>query len=263
MKSANDAAVVLAEAVAGSEEEFVRLMNDKAVAIGADDTRFVNANGLPAPGQHITAYDLAKIMRQAIKYPTIREIIGTRITEISTETGKQMFIRNTNKLLWSDDELLGGKTGYTRDARHCFVCAGERDKDTIIVALLGAPNRNLLWKESEELMGFGAKVLARAEEPVIYLTRSDADSARVRNASYDPDTDRIIKKTRHGAVKKRPAKIAAAGRKIHRSHSALAKKSHRKTVLAKKSHRKTVRTAHSKKGKTPEVARQGDDGPQG
>ncbi len=177
IKSANDAAVALAEAVAGSEEEFVTLMNRKALAIGAEDTKFINANGLPGDEQHITANDLSKIMRQAIKYPILKEILGTRITEVATETGKSKFIRNTNKLLWSDEELLGGKTGYTRQARHCFVCAGERDHETIIVALLGAPSRGLLWKESEELMAFGAKVINRSEEPVIYLTKSDTVQA--------------------------------------------------------------------------------------
>lgn len=65
MKSANDAAVALAEAVAGSEEESVKLMNRKALAIGTDNTRFINATGFPGEGQHSTAYDLSKIMRQA------------------------------------------------------------------------------------------------------------------------------------------------------------------------------------------------------
>ena len=185
MKSANDAAVALAEAVAGSEEKFVRLMNIKAAAIGADDAKFVNATGLPADGQYITAYDLAKIMRIAVKYPLIKEIIGTRVTSVETEGGKSVMIKNTNKLLWSDDELLGGKTGYTRQARHCFVCIGEKNNDTVIVALLGAPSRDLLWTEAEELMSFGSKVLRNDEEPVIYLTRTDRPLDLTR-ASYTP-----------------------------------------------------------------------------
>ena len=152
MKSANDAAVALAESVTGSEEEFVSMMNMKALAIGANNTHYINANGLPGEGQYITAYDLSKIMRQAIKYPVLKEILGTRITELSTEAGKTMFIKNTNKLLWSDEEVLVGKTGYTNKARHCFVCAGEKGNETLIVALLGSPRRDLLWKESEALM---------------------------------------------------------------------------------------------------------------
>lgn len=184
IKSANDAAVALAEAVAGSEEEFVKLMNRKAAAIGADHTKFINANGLPGKGQYITAYDLSKIMRQAIQSPVLREILSTRVTEVSTQSGKTIVIKNTNKLLWSDEDVVGGKTGYTRQARHCFVCAGERENETIIVALLGAPSRALLWKESENLLAFGSKVMNHQEEPVVYLTKAEYDSAKVRNASY-------------------------------------------------------------------------------
>ncbi len=183
IKSANDAAVALAEAVSGSEEEFVKLMNRKAIAIGADNTRFINANGLPGKGQYITAYDLSKIMRQAIQYPVLKEILNTRVTEVSTQSGKTIFIRNTNKLLWSDEDIVGGKTGYTRQARHCFVCAGGRENETIIVALLGSPSRDLLWKESENLMAFGLKVMNHQEEPVVHLTKSDYDSANATNAS--------------------------------------------------------------------------------
>ncbi len=195
MKSANDAAVALAKAVAGSEEEFVALMNMKALAIGANNTHYINANGLPGKGQYITAYDLSKIMRHAIKYPVLKEILGTRITEIATETGKTMFIKNTNKLLWSDEELLGGKTGYTNQARHCFVCAGERGNETLIVALLGSPRRDLLWKETEALMGVGTRVLSNTEEPVVYLSRADYDAANLTKAAYTQKTSvRVAKK---------------------------------------------------------------------
>jgi D-alanyl-D-alanine carboxypeptidase (penicillin-binding protein 5/6) len=184
MRSANDAAVALAEAVAGTEEEFVKRMNKKAVAIGADNTRFINANGLPGRGQQITAYDLSKIMREAIQHPVLKEILNTRVTEVSTQTGKTIFIKNTNMLLWSDKDIVGGKTGYTREAKHCFVCAGERASETIIVALLGAPRRDVLWKESEDLMAFGLKVMNHVEEPVVYLTKSDFDDIKITNASY-------------------------------------------------------------------------------
>jgi D-alanyl-D-alanine carboxypeptidase (penicillin-binding protein 5/6) len=184
MKSANDAAVALAEAVSGSEEQFVKLMNEKALAIGAYHTKFINANGLPGKGQFITAYDLSRIMKQAIQYPILKEILTTRVREITTEAGKTIFLKNTNMLLWSDKDIVGGKTGYTRQARHCFVCAGERDNETLIVALLGAPSRDLLWKESENLMAFGSKVMNHEEAPVVYLTKSYYDAQKVTHASY-------------------------------------------------------------------------------
>ena len=188
MKSANDAAVALAEAVAGSEEEFVNLMNRKAIALGLHDTRFINPNGLPGAGQYITAYDLAKIMREAIKYPLLKEILGTRSAEVSIEGGRSISVKNTNKLLWVDKDFLVGKTGYTRQAGHCFVGAGERETGTIIVALLGTPSRGLLWEETENLMALGTRVLNNLEEPVVYFTKIDYDAAKVRKVSYTKKT---------------------------------------------------------------------------
>ena len=184
MKSANDAAVALAEAVAGSEEQFIFLMNKKAAALGLNDTRFINCNGLPGTGQYITAYDLAKLLREAIRYPLLREILGTRVAEVSTGKGRTVFVKNTNRLLWADGEFLGGKTGYTRQAKHCFVGAGEREGRTIIVALLGTPVRDLLWEETGILMNFGARVLNNLEEPVVYLAQADYDAAKITKASY-------------------------------------------------------------------------------
>jgi len=184
MKSANDAAVALAEAVAGSEEQFIFLMNKKAAALGLNDTRFINCNGLPGTGQYITAYDLAKLLREAIRYPILREILGTRVAEVSTGKGRTVFVKNTNRLLWADGEFLGGKTGYTRQAKHCFVGAGEREGRTMIVALLGTPVRDLLWEETGILMNFGARVLNNLEEPVVYLAQADYDAAKITKASY-------------------------------------------------------------------------------
>jgi D-alanyl-D-alanine carboxypeptidase (penicillin-binding protein 5/6) len=261
IKSANDAAVALAEAVAGSEEGFVSLMNRKALAIGAEDTKFINANGLPGDGQYITAYDLSKIMRQAIKYPVLKEILGTRMTEVATEAGKSKFIKNTNKLLWSDDELLGGKTGYTRQARHCFVCAGERDNETIVVALLGAPSRDLLWKESEALMAFGAKVINRSEEPVIYLTREDIGLKATkalyteRSGPADDGAKWKSKKARHRYASKRKGIVRTAAKK----------KGHKAMVAQHKDKQKRAVKMAAKGGKAKKtnVAKRDGDGPKG
>jgi D-alanyl-D-alanine carboxypeptidase (penicillin-binding protein 5/6) len=246
MKSANDASVALAEAVGGTEEHFVALMNRKAIAIGANDTRFINANGLPGKGQYITAYDLARIMRQAIKFPVLKEIINTRVAEVATESGKTMFITNTNKLLWSDEELLGGKTGYTKQARHCFVCAGEREKETLIVSLLGAPTRDLLWKEAGELMSFGSKVLNKTEEPVVYLARADAGSSKVSRAAYTTRAE------------KGPAGVVLAKHKKKSSHKLSAKK---KNSLGKE-HASKKRSL-KKKSRSSNIARNGGDGYKG
>jgi D-alanyl-D-alanine carboxypeptidase (penicillin-binding protein 5/6) len=202
IKSANDAAVALAEATAGSEQKFVELMNRKASEIGARDTRFINPNGLPGPGQYTTAFDLSKIMMYALRYPKLREIIGTRITEVSNEDGNSIFLKNTNKLLWSDQDLVGGKTGYTRKARHCFVCAAERGEDAIVVVLLGSPSRDNLWREAELLLNKGFQVEMGNGEPEVYPVKADYDSLYIKKASYKKISKFKDKNTNKKAVKK-------------------------------------------------------------
>jgi D-alanyl-D-alanine carboxypeptidase (penicillin-binding protein 5/6) len=204
IKSANDAAFALAEAVAGSEDRFVELMNQKVIALGMSDTHFVNSTGLPGHGQHTTAYDLARMLRHALRYPLVREIINTKASRISTEDGRSIFIKNSNRLLWADETVLGGKTGYTREAKHCFVCASEQGNETVIAALLGAPSRETLWKESEVLIEKGFAIMSGKEEPVMYFTRSDY-KASVQHASYNAKTSEV-KETPNKKVQKKVAK---------------------------------------------------------
>ncbi len=163
LKSGNDAAVALAEAVAGSEDAFVSLMNRKAASIGAEHTKFVNATGLPGSGQYVTALDLSKIMKVAMSYPKLKEILGTPAAEVSTEKGKVIFLRNTDKLLRSDQEVVRGKTGFTLSANHCFVGCAERDRKTIIVSLLGSPTRRSLWKEAKKLIDKGFQLISMTD----------------------------------------------------------------------------------------------------
>ncbi len=191
ISSANDAAVALAEGISGSVPEFVELMNRKAAQIGANNTRFINPNGLPGHGQYITASDLSKIMKYALRYPILKEIIGTRFTEISTLDGTSILLRNTNKLLWYDEDIIGGKTGYTRRAGHCFVGAAERENDKIIIALLGSPSRNDLWKQSETLIDKGFEIKENSDEPVVYCTQT---KSLLKKSSYNHKTKILSKK---------------------------------------------------------------------
>ncbi|MFB3886781.1 MAG: D-alanyl-D-alanine carboxypeptidase family protein [Thermodesulfobacteriota bacterium] len=165
LKSGNDAAFALAEAVAGSEEDFVSLMNQKALSLGAENTRFINATGLPGSGQSITALDLSRIMKHALRYPKLREILATPSAKVMTERGKVIFLRNTDELLWTNEEVIGGKTGYTHSAKHCFVLAAERDRKTVIVSLLGSPSRKSLWREAKTLTHRGLQMIAHDPDP--------------------------------------------------------------------------------------------------
>ena len=226
--SANDAAVALAEGVAGSEATFVEMMNTKAASIGASNTRFINPHGLPGPGQYITASDLSNIMTYALRYSKLREIVGTRVTEISTLNGHSIFLKNTDRLLWSDDELVGGKTGYTNKARHCFVCAAERQGDAVVVAVLGSPSRSDLWKESETLIVKGFDLMESKGEPVIYVSKADDESPVMERVSYK-------KGTRHGV---RMSKSKKGGKIIksaasHKKKKMFAKRKRKARILAK------------------------------
>lgn len=224
MKSANDAALALAEHVAGSEEEFVELMNHKTIALGLSDTRFQNSTGLPGPGQYSTVYDLSRLMRHALQYQLLREALNTRTSTLLTEGGRSIQIRNINRLLWEDGDMVGGKTGYTREARHCFVCAGSSEEETLIVALLGTPSRELLWRETEELFRKGAAVRSSAEEAVIFFTRSDYQTS-VLKASYSKGSPEVkkapVKKAKQKAKTKTKAKVKA---KVKSKTKAYAKK---------------------------------------
>jgi len=151
MRSVNGAAVALAESIAGSEASFVKIMNKKAYALGAKNTRFINASGLPGQGQYTTAKDLAVLLKESLKYPLISEIINTRIKIIDMEN-KSVLLKNTNYLLWTDEDQIGGKTGYTRAARHCLVSASRRYGRTLIVALLGERMRDNLWEDTLKLL---------------------------------------------------------------------------------------------------------------
>lgn len=212
MKSANDAAYALAEAVAGSEEMFVELMNQKATAIGMNDTRFVNSTGLPEEGQYITAYDLARMLRHALRYTFIKEVINTRTDSIQTEGGRTIFLKNSNKLLWEDETVIGGKTGYTRVAKHCFVCASENEGEGVIVAVLGSPSRESLWKESETLISKGFNILSGKEEPGILFDRADYDGF-VKKASYKKKVDLRDSEMKKSDNKKAKSKKAKAKKK--------------------------------------------------
>lgn len=226
MRSVNSAAVALAEAVAGSEDAFVSMMNAKAGHMGAENTRFINASGLPGNDQYITAFDLAIIMKKSLGYPLIREMVNTRAKEIFSESGRRIFVKNTNQLLWTDEENIGGKTGYTRAARHCFVCAAKKGQNTLIVAVLGESARDNLWDDSTVLLAKGYDVLTQKAEPMIYF--SSVDERPVVFASYKADKKHKHKKSIAKRHKYKAKKVAHASRKKN-SHAKIDKKKTKKS----------------------------------
>jgi len=152
LKSANDSAVAIAEGVAGSEAGFARLMTEKAREIGAKNTNFMNASGLPADDHYSTAYDLALIMRYALNDPRFVEISSTKFATLNMGEKDKMLLKNHNRLLWYYDGAGAGKTGYTVAARHCYVGEANCSNVRLIVAMLGS---NSMWTDTKKLLDKG------------------------------------------------------------------------------------------------------------
>lgn len=137
LASGNDAAVAIAEHIGGDVNTFCQQMTRRAAELGCTDTVFVNPNGLPAPGHHTTARDLAIIARQAMTYPLFRQIVSTRRASIPWEgRSYQRILNNKNRLLSSYEGATGIKTGYTRAAGRCLVFGARRDGLEVIGVVL-------------------------------------------------------------------------------------------------------------------------------
>jgi len=153
IKSANDASVVLAEAVAGSHWKFVQLMNEKAKEIGANSTKFSNSNGLPSKAtQYTTAYDMYMIFRAALRYDFFRKAIKLKYKTITSRAGRQIKLKSHNKILFNDwKKKIYGKTGYTRAAGACFVGTIQKGGSTLIIGAFGCPNR---WEDIKHIVSY-------------------------------------------------------------------------------------------------------------
>lgn len=140
--SANDAARVLAEHVAGSEARFVRLMNAKARALGMRGTHFANATGHHHPELRSTAEDLALLAEAALRNEVFAGLAATVRMEVRTADGRRVFtLENKNEMVGRYPGAIGVKTGYTREAGACLVVLAERGEDRALLVMLNAPNR--------------------------------------------------------------------------------------------------------------------------
>jgi len=151
--SGNDACVAISEHIAGSEEAFSFLMNQKAFLVEAVDSTFINPHGLPARGHHSTAYDLALLARYSLRNPQFGKIVSTKSKVINTITpNKKRHLSNTNQLLWGTAGANGVKTGTTIEAGKCLVASATRDGRQLITVVLKSPDR---YRDTIKLMDYG------------------------------------------------------------------------------------------------------------
>jgi D-alanyl-D-alanine carboxypeptidase (penicillin-binding protein 5/6) len=155
LKSGNDGCVAIAEHIAGSEKDFVRMMNVKARKLGAMNTRFANPHGLTEPNHYSTAFDLALMARYGLKYPLFADIVSTREAEVTLTQGEseeKRKLANTNWLLWSFEGADGVKTGTTAAAGYCLVASATRNGVQFISVVLDSDAR---WSDSARLLSYG------------------------------------------------------------------------------------------------------------
>ena len=153
--SANDASVALAEKISGTEEAFVKKMNQRAKELGLNDTVYVNASGLPEPGQYSTARDVAKLTKEVLKIKDYFNYSTIWMDKLTHPSGRETEVVNTNKLIRYFKGCDGGKTGSTDEAGYCLTATAERGGMRLIAVVLGAKDATLRFNETSKLLTYG------------------------------------------------------------------------------------------------------------
>ena len=152
--SGNDAAIVIAEGVAGSQDAFVQMMNDKVAELGLKHTHFANPHGLDANGHYSSAADICVFSRYAMTKDTFREIAAMKQVTLDYGGGEQT-LKSTNSLLNTWDECEGIKTGYTGNAGYCLTSAAQRDGVELFCVVLGCADEAQRFTDSYRLLDWG------------------------------------------------------------------------------------------------------------
>ena len=155
MASANDATVAMAEFIAGSEVEFVEMMNKKVKDLGLKNTFFKNCTGLDEEGHYSSAYDMAIIARELLKHEKILEFSSVYEDYLREDTDNKFWLVNTNKLVRFYEGADGLKTGHTDAAKYCLAATAKRDDFRLIAIVLGEDNSGVRNSETMSLLDYG------------------------------------------------------------------------------------------------------------
>ena len=220
--SGNDAAVALAEKVAGVHELFVERMNQRAAELGMEDTHFVNCTGLTAEGHVTSAHDIALMSRELIlHHPDIR-----RFTTIWMDTirGGAFQLANTNKLIRFYDGATGLKTGYTASAGYCISATAERDGMELIAVIMKGPDKDTRNNDAKALLNYGFStytlVSALPQEPLapVPVVMGTADTvqplAETENAAVLVEKSKAAALTQTVTLEPQVTAPVAAGQKL-------------------------------------------------
>lgn len=205
--SANDASVALGEAVAGSEEAFVDMMNQRAKELGMNDTNFLDCSGLTDEGHYSSAFDIAQMSRELLtKHPKITDYTTIWRTPFrENRPGKKpVMLDNTNKLIKYYDGSNGLKTGSTSKAGFCLSASAFRNNQTLIAVVLGEPDSNTRFAEARKMLDYG---FANFESVLVNSKGEEVQSVEVKKglktsvkAIYKDDVNLLLKKGEKGKI---------------------------------------------------------------
>ncbi len=152
--SGNDAVVAMAEAIGGSEANFVAMMNEKVKELGLKDTHFQNSHGLDTENHYSSAYDMAMIARELVRHEKILEYSSIYETYLRTGTDRQTWLVNTNKLVRFKEGVDGLKTGYTENSLYCLTATMKKDGMRVIAVVMGEPSTTTRNAEASSMLDY-------------------------------------------------------------------------------------------------------------
>ena len=155
MASANDSAVALAEYLAGTEENFVQRMNERAQALGMDDTHYVNCTGYPQEGQYTTARDVMTLSCEVSRHPAYHTYASVWVDTLVHPSGRTTDLTNTNRLVRFYEGCDGFKTGSTDAAKYCVSATAEKNGMRLIAVVLGCENSQTRFNEARSMLEYG------------------------------------------------------------------------------------------------------------
>ncbi len=158
LPSGDDAAVAIADGIAGSQDRFVRLMNLEAALLGLGHTHYADVHGLDAPGHYTTARDLAALTEVALRSPVVAQVVATPVYTVTANAAHGAHTWKTTDLLLSTERypgVLGVKTGFTGGAGYCLVFTATRPYGRLLGVVLGEPNEQARFDDAAALLAWG------------------------------------------------------------------------------------------------------------
>ena len=198
--SGNDAVVALAETVAGSEGNFVSMMNERALELGLSNTHFKNPHGLDDADHYSSSRDMALIARELVKHEEVLEYTKVYEDYLRENTDRKIWLVNTNRLVRFYDGVDGLKTGFTDDAGYCMTATAKKDGMRVIAVVMGEETSKIRSKEVSEMLDY-----AFAQYKVVNLLRSNSlGKYRVENGK--DEYVEVISSSLANTVKKKSEK---------------------------------------------------------